>query len=44
MLELRLTFVLGKSRIINRAIQDVGMGKYQWELFVLCGMGWLADK
>jgi len=35
---------LGKSRIINRAIQDVGMGRYQWELFVLCGMGWLADK
>ena len=20
------------------------MGRYQWELFVLCGMGWLADK
>ena len=35
---------LGKSRIINRAIQDIGMGRYQWELFILCGMGWLADK
>ena len=20
------------------------MGRYQWELFVLCGFGWLADK
>jgi hypothetical protein len=20
------------------------MGRYQWELFILCGMGWLADK
>jgi MFS family permease len=22
----------------------MGMGKYQWCLFVLCGFGWLADK
>ena len=35
---------LGKSKIINKAIQDIGMGRYQWELFVLCGFGWLADK
>ena len=20
------------------------MGRYQWELFVLCGFGWFADK
>lgn len=20
------------------------MGRYQWELFVLCGFGWMADK
>ncbi|CAJ2511866.1 Uu.00g074910.m01.CDS01 [Anthostomella pinea] len=33
-----------KSKVINRAIQDIGMGKYQWELFVLCGFGWLADN
>jgi hypothetical protein len=33
-----------KSKIINKAIQDIGMGRYQWELFILCGMGWLADK
>jgi len=26
------------------AIQDIGMGKYQWQLFSLCGFGWLADK
>jgi hypothetical protein len=35
---------LGKSKVINKAIQDIGMGRYQWELFVLCGFGWLADK
>ncbi|QVM09181.1 hypothetical protein D8B26_003846 [Coccidioides posadasii str. Silveira] len=33
-----------KSKVINRAIQDIGMGRYQWELFVLCGFGWTADN
>ncbi|KAE9990372.1 hypothetical protein EG327_001510 [Venturia inaequalis] len=33
-----------KSKVINKAIQDIGMGRYQWELFMLCGMGWLADN
>ncbi|KAL5366630.1 major facilitator superfamily domain-containing protein [Aspergillus floccosus] len=33
-----------KSKVINRAIQDIGMGRYQWELFCLCGFGWLADN
>ncbi|KAF2805383.1 putative sugar transporter [Mytilinidion resinicola] len=33
-----------KSKVINKAIQDIGMGRYQWELFVLCGFGWLTDN
>ena len=33
-----------KSKVINKAIQDIGMGRYNWELFVLCGFGWFADK
>ncbi|KAJ5112254.1 hypothetical protein N7532_000299 [Penicillium argentinense] len=33
-----------KAKVINRAIQDIGMGRYQWSLFVLCGMGWVADN
>ncbi|KAF9884040.1 hypothetical protein FE257_002378 [Aspergillus nanangensis] len=33
-----------KSKVINRAVQDIGMGRYQWQLFVLCGFGWLADN
>ncbi|EEP76871.1 conserved hypothetical protein [Uncinocarpus reesii 1704] len=33
-----------KSKVINRAIQDIGMGRYQWELFALCGFGWTADN
>jgi len=35
---------LVKSKLINKAIQDIGMGRYNWQLFVLCGFGWFADK
>ncbi|EPQ58015.1 MFS general substrate transporter [Gloeophyllum trabeum ATCC 11539] len=33
-----------KSKLINKAIQDIGMGRYQYELFCLCGFGWAADN
>jgi hypothetical protein len=33
-----------KSHIINKALADIGMGRYQWQLFVLCGFGWMADN
>ncbi|KAG0634091.1 major facilitator superfamily domain-containing protein [Tuber brumale] len=33
-----------KSRVINLAIQDIGMGPYTWHLFALCGFGWFADN
>lgn len=33
-----------KSKVINKAIMDIGMGSYQWQLFGLCGFGWLADN
>ncbi|KAK4138065.1 MFS general substrate transporter [Trichocladium antarcticum] len=33
-----------KSKLVNRAIQDIGMGRYHWQLFVLCGFGWFADN
>ncbi|KAL5428043.1 hypothetical protein PMIN04_000987 [Paraphaeosphaeria minitans] len=33
-----------KAKVINRAIADMGMGRYQWQLFVLCGCGWMADN
>jgi hypothetical protein len=36
--------VIGKSKVINKAMTDMGMGRYQWCLFVLCGFGWMADK
>ncbi|KHN99433.1 sugar transporter [Metarhizium album ARSEF 1941] len=33
-----------KSKLINKAIGDIGMGKYNWQLFTLCGFGWFADN
>ncbi|TVY91080.1 putative MFS-type transporter [Lachnellula willkommii] len=33
-----------KSRLINKAIQDIGMGRYNWLMFILCGFGWFADN
>ncbi|KAB5589069.1 MFS-type transporter [Ceratobasidium theobromae] len=33
-----------KAELLNATIQDIGMGKYQWHLFVVVGFGWLADN
>ncbi|EIW74847.1 MFS general substrate transporter [Coniophora puteana RWD-64-598 SS2] len=33
-----------KAKILNRAIQEIGMGRYQWYLFVVAGFGWFADS
>ncbi|CAI4212237.1 unnamed protein product [Parascedosporium putredinis] len=33
-----------RSKVVNKAIQDIGMGRYNWQLFVLCGFGWFADN
>lgn len=33
-----------KARILNDALQEIGMGRYQWALFVVTGFGWLADN
>jgi MFS family permease len=35
---------LEKSRLLSEAMQEIGMGKYQWQLFVLAGFGWMADN
>ncbi|KAF5345496.1 hypothetical protein D9757_013516 [Collybiopsis confluens] len=33
-----------KSRLINEHLQnEIGFGRYQWQLFVLTGLGWAAD-
>ncbi|KAG8212865.1 MFS general substrate transporter [Butyriboletus roseoflavus] len=34
-----------KCALINKCMQEeVGFGRYQWQLFVLCGLGWMADN
>lgn len=33
-----------KARTLNGAIQDIGMGWYQWQLFVVVGFGWASDN
>ncbi|TFK67240.1 MFS general substrate transporter [Pluteus cervinus] len=33
-----------KTRVLNKAIQEIGMGKYQYLLFVVAGFGWFADS
>lgn len=33
-----------KARVLNRAIQEIGMGKFQWQLFVVISFGWASDN
>ncbi|KAE8148090.1 major facilitator superfamily domain-containing protein [Aspergillus avenaceus] len=30
--------------VLNRAIQNIGMGRYQWQLFGVIGFGWASDN
>ncbi|KEQ66406.1 Clavaminate synthase-like protein [Aureobasidium melanogenum CBS 110374] len=33
-----------KSEIVNQCMEEIGMGRYQWELFVVSGFGWITDN
>ncbi|OAL43219.1 MFS general substrate transporter [Pyrenochaeta sp. DS3sAY3a] len=33
-----------KAKVLNKAIQDIGMGRYQWQLFIVIGYGWSMDN
>lgn len=33
-----------KTKILNRAIEEIGMGRYQYLLFVVAGFGYFADS
>ncbi|RDW77014.1 MFS general substrate transporter-64 [Coleophoma cylindrospora] len=33
-----------KARVLNHAIQEIGMGWYQWQLFTVVGFGWANDN
>ncbi|KAF7594372.1 hypothetical protein BBP40_009353 [Aspergillus hancockii] len=32
------------ANVLNRAIQEIGMGRYQWQLFAVIGFGWASDN
>ncbi|TYJ58374.1 hypothetical protein B9479_000920 [Cryptococcus floricola] len=32
-----------KAGVLNQAIQEIGMGRYQWQLFCVAGFGWAVD-
>ncbi|KKY24980.1 putative membrane transporter [Phaeomoniella chlamydospora] len=38
-----LTLYQKKSVLINRELDAMGMGRYQWMIFLLCGFGYLLD-
>ncbi|KAJ5817264.1 hypothetical protein N7447_009497 [Penicillium robsamsonii] len=33
-----------KAQLLNQALLDMGMGMYQWMLFLTTGVGWLLDS
>ncbi|KAJ5681439.1 MFS siderochrome iron transporter 1 [Penicillium maclennaniae] len=33
-----------KAEVLNCAIQEIGMGRYQWQLFIVIGFGWASDN
>jgi hypothetical protein len=33
-----------KSEIVSKCMNDIGMGRYQWCLFVVTGFGWITDN
>ncbi|KAJ3275832.1 hypothetical protein HDU76_010580, partial [Blyttiomyces sp. JEL0837] len=42
--DIALDLVSRDIAAVNEAIAKIGMGKYQWQLFILCGFGWFADN
>lgn len=34
----------GKAQVLNSAIQEIGMGRYQWQLFVVVGGSYTFRK
>ncbi|EKM56231.1 uncharacterized protein PHACADRAFT_196290 [Phanerochaete carnosa HHB-10118-sp] len=37
------TAIEAKTALINRALEQTGMGRYQWCIFFLCGFGYALD-
>ncbi|OCF37914.1 hypothetical protein I316_00138 [Kwoniella heveanensis BCC8398] len=39
----QLSLAEKKSVLVNRELDDMGMGRYQWCIFTLCGLGYFLD-
>ena len=35
---------MAKVHVLNEAIKEIGMGRFQYELFITAGFGWFADN
>ncbi|ORZ28922.1 hypothetical protein BCR41DRAFT_344282 [Lobosporangium transversale] len=35
---------LARMTLLDELMDDIGMGKFQMQLLVLCGLGWFADN
>jgi len=33
-----------KSELVNKCMEEIGFGRYQCELFVVTGFGWITDN
>ena len=33
-----------QASLVNHAVQKIGMGRYQWGLFIVAGYGWMCDQ
>lgn len=33
-----------KVTIMNQALIDMGMGRFQWQIFAMTGFGWFVDN
>lgn len=33
-----------KSELVGKAMEEIGMGRYQWEIFIVTGFGWICDN
>lgn len=33
-----------KSELVGKAMEDIGMGRYQWEIFIVTGFGWICGE
>lgn len=33
-----------KSELVGKCLEEIGMGRFQWKLFVVTGFGWIVDN